>query len=184
MGQWTREMHGGMNTYRGSPVTARACVEADRSRAGDFYLAEGTGPARRFGATPDRVREDETMDGDTYERWVAGVEVETGLAKGRLRDDEHAVRFVEVTVNGPKTWSLAAARHPMIAEPTTLPRIERHWRLWVGWPSTTPPEPGIRTVIRICRSTPGSRQPAAGGGCTPSAYATASMRPTASATRP
>ena len=56
------------------------------------------------------------MDGETYERWVAGFDVETGLAKGRLRDDEHAVRFVEVTVNGPKTWSLAAALHPEIAD--------------------------------------------------------------------
>lgn len=45
-------------------------------------------------------------------RWVAGYDVETGKAKGRLRTDDQAVRFVEVTVNGPKTWSLAAALHP------------------------------------------------------------------------
>ncbi|NMM23088.1 MAG: AAA family ATPase, partial [Phycicoccus sp.] len=30
--------------------------------------------------------------------------------------DDQAVRFVEVVVNGPKTWSLAAALHPDIAE--------------------------------------------------------------------
>ncbi len=35
--------------------------------------------------------------------------------KGRLRDDAHALRFVEVVVNGPKSWSLAAALHPDIA---------------------------------------------------------------------
>ena len=29
--------------------------------------------------------------------------------------DEHALRFVEVTVNGPKAWSLAAALHPEIS---------------------------------------------------------------------
>ena len=29
--------------------------------------------------------------------------------------DEHGLRFVEVVVNGPKTWSLAAALHPEIA---------------------------------------------------------------------
>jgi thymidine kinase len=33
-----------------------------------------------------------------------------------LRSDDQAVRFVEVVVNGPKTWSLAAALHPDIAE--------------------------------------------------------------------
>ena len=55
------------------------------------------------------------MDGETYERWVAGYDVETGAAKGRLRNDDQAVRFVEVTVNGPKTWSVAAALHPEIA---------------------------------------------------------------------
>ena len=35
--------------------------------------------------------------------------------RGRLRTDEQAVRFVEVVVNGPKSWSLAAALHPDIA---------------------------------------------------------------------
>ena len=52
------------------------------------------------------------MDGPTYERWVAGRTVETDRPKGRLRTDDQAVRFVEVTVNGPKTWSLAAAAGP------------------------------------------------------------------------
>ncbi len=36
-------------------------------------------------------------------------------AAGRLRTDDRAVRFVEVVVNGPKSWSLAAAVHPDIA---------------------------------------------------------------------
>ena len=35
--------------------------------------------------------------------------------KGRLRTDERGLRFVEVVVNGPKTWSLAATLHPEIA---------------------------------------------------------------------
>jgi hypothetical protein len=38
----------------------------------------------------------------------AGVDVDTGKSKGRLATDANALRFVEVTVNGPKTWSLAA----------------------------------------------------------------------------
>src|ERR1700712_2154268 len=35
--------------------------------------------------------------------------------EGRLRRDKQGLRFVEVVVNGPKTWSLAAALHPEIA---------------------------------------------------------------------
>ena len=52
------------------------------------------------------------MDGDAYEKWVAGVDLDTGSRKGRVREDANALRFVEVTVNGPKTWSLAAALQP------------------------------------------------------------------------
>jgi hypothetical protein len=55
------------------------------------------------------------MDGESYEKWVAGVDLESGRPKGRLRTDDQAVRFVEVTVNGPKTWSLAAALHDDVA---------------------------------------------------------------------
>ena len=109
-------MHGGMKVYRGPAAAARHYVEADRSRADDYYLAEGSGLAQRFTATTHDVAREADMDGETYERWVAGYDVETGAAKGRLRTDDQAVRFVEVTVNGPKTWSVAAALHPEIAE--------------------------------------------------------------------
>ena len=121
-------MRGGVKFYRGSASAARSYVEADRSRADDYYLAEGTGLAERYVATPstegERVgvlREDRavraggTLDGPAYERWVAGFDVATGVPKGRLRRDKQGLRFVEVVVNGPKTWSLAAALHPEIA---------------------------------------------------------------------
>jgi exodeoxyribonuclease V alpha subunit len=109
-------MHGGVKVYRGAAAAARHYVEADRSRADDYYLAEGSGVAMRIVATPASVQHRADMDGETYEKWVAGVDVETGAAKGRLRKDDQAVRFVEVTINGPKTWSLAAALHPEVAE--------------------------------------------------------------------
>jgi conjugative relaxase-like TrwC/TraI family protein len=109
-------MHGGVKVYRGAASAARAYVEADRSRVDDYYLAEGTGLARRFGASPgDGVRGLGVLDGDEYEQWVAGRDPVTGLARGRLRQDSNAVRFVEITVNGPKTWSLAAALVPEVA---------------------------------------------------------------------
>ena len=110
-------MHGGVKFYRGSPGAARSYVEADRSRVDDYYLAEGTGLATRYVAGPaehgerqgqrcgSAVRAGGTLDGPAYDRWVAGYEVEAGAPKGRLRQDAHGLRFVEVVVNGPKTWS-------------------------------------------------------------------------------
>jgi exodeoxyribonuclease V alpha subunit len=121
-------VHGGVKFYRGSPGAARSYVEADRSRVDDYYLAEGTGVAERYIATATSegvrlgvrdqvggIRAGGTLDGPAYERWVAGYDVETRAPKGRLRRDKQGLRFVEVVVNGPKTWSLAAALHPEIA---------------------------------------------------------------------
>jgi hypothetical protein len=108
-------MQGGMKVYSGAPAAARCYVEADRGRADDYYLTEGTGLARRFTATDGRVTELGPLSGEAYETWVAGRDPESGQPRGGLRSDAHAVRFVEVVVNGPKTWSLAAALHPDIA---------------------------------------------------------------------
>src|SRR3954452_17981830 len=108
-------MHGGMKVYAGPPAAARQYLEADRGQADDYYLAEGTGLARRFTATAGRVQERTPLTGETYETWVAGRDPETGAPRGRLRTDTRAVRFVEMVVNGPKSWSLAAAVHPDIA---------------------------------------------------------------------
>jgi conjugative relaxase-like TrwC/TraI family protein len=104
-----------MKVYVGDPAAARAYVEADRGRADDYYLAEGSGFARRFTATDGRVTELAPLTGEGYETWVAGREPDTGQPRGLLRVDDRAVRFVEVVVNGPKTWSLAATLHPDIA---------------------------------------------------------------------
>src|SRR6185312_15782299 len=109
-------MHGGMKIYAGSPAAARNYVEADRSRADDYYLAEGTGVPEWYVASPDAVvRRMSPLSGEGYEAWVAGVDPDTGMAKGWLRSDDRAVRFVEVIVNGPKSWSLAAELHPDIS---------------------------------------------------------------------
>lgn len=101
----------------GSAAAARSYVESDHSRADDYYLAEGSGLAEHYIAGPGTVQRVGGLDGPTYERWVAGYDVLTGAAKGRLRDDARALRFVDVVVNGPKSWSLAAALHPDIATP-------------------------------------------------------------------
>ena len=58
-------MHGGMKVYVGSPTAARAYLEADRGRADDYYLSEGTGLARRFVARDGRVAERAPLMGET-----------------------------------------------------------------------------------------------------------------------
>ena len=141
-------MQGGIKVYRGSAAAARNYVEADRARADDYYLADGTGLADRYVATAGVVIRRTPMDGDSYERWVSGVDVETGKAKGRLRTDDRAVRFVEVVVNGPKTWSLAAALHPEVAAAydAAQQRAAREIIAWLAEHSTTRLGPRGRQV--------------------------------------
>ncbi len=57
-------MHGGVKIYRGNAAAARSYVEADHGRVDDYYLAEGTGLAERFVATPDGVEQAGALDGD------------------------------------------------------------------------------------------------------------------------
>ncbi|MCB0906711.1 MAG: relaxase domain-containing protein [Nocardioidaceae bacterium] len=109
-----------MKFYHGAAKAARSYLESDHSRADDYYLGEGLGLAMRFvaEATSDgqiQLGRMQDLDGDAYEGWVAGLVVETGEPKGLLRKDPDALRFVEVTVNGPKTWSLAAALDPTVS---------------------------------------------------------------------
>lgn len=108
-------VHGGVKFYRRAPRAARGYVEQDRSRADDYYLAEGNGVATRLVATPGGVRSMGCVTGEMYEQWVAGFDLETMTSKGHIRTDGNALRFVEVVVNGPKTWSLAAALHPEVS---------------------------------------------------------------------
>jgi hypothetical protein len=46
-----------MKVYVGAATAARTYVEGDRGRVDDYYLAEGTGIARRYAADGERVAE-------------------------------------------------------------------------------------------------------------------------------
>ena len=146
-------VRGGMKFYRGSAAAARSYVEADHSRADDYYLGEGAGVASRFvvdvsDSVSLTVHQAPDLDGDGYERWVGGYDVDTGAAKGRLRDDANALRFLEVTVNGPKTWSLAAALHPEISAALDAAQDEAAAQIigWVAGHATTRVGPRGRQV--------------------------------------
>src|SRR3954470_19642202 len=128
-----------MKIYAGSPAAARQYVEADRGRADDYYLTEGAGVARRFSVTGGRMSELAPLTGDAYETWVAGCDPGTGEPRGQLRGDGRAVRFVEVVVNGPKSWSLAAALHPDIATAYDAAQARAAEQIigWLGEHATT-----------------------------------------------
>jgi hypothetical protein len=133
-------VHGGVKVYRGAPAAARTYVEADRSRADDYYLAEGTGIAQHLTVDAEgRVVDAVPLSGNGYEAWVAGLDPDTGEPRGRLRADGHAVRFVEVVVNGPKSWSLAGELHPDVAAAyeAAQDQAARAIVSWLGQHATT-----------------------------------------------
>ena len=80
-------MHGGMKTYRGSAGCCAELCGGGSVRADDYYLAEGTGVAERYVASPDagvgtRGARLAPLSGDAYEAWVAGVDPDTGVREG------------------------------------------------------------------------------------------------------
>jgi exodeoxyribonuclease V alpha subunit len=98
-----------MKVYRGAARGARAYLNADHSRADDYYLTEGSGIARRYVAgAAHPVHQLAPLTGDGYEAWVVGLDPETGEPRGRLRQDANAVRFVEVVVK--RTEIMVASR--------------------------------------------------------------------------
>ena len=181
-------MHGGMKIYRGSAAAARNYVEADRSRADDYYLAEGSGLAQRLVARPGDVQRREDMDGATYEQWVAGYDVdEPGGRRGGCATTTRRCG----SSRSPSTGRRRGRSRPRCTRRsrrrTTRPRIVPRPRSSAGWPSTRPPgsvrgagrcrcrsrrsrlpssatsprAPAIRTGTSTSRSTPGSGLPGA-----------------------
>lgn len=110
-------VRGGMKFYRGSAKAARNYVEQGCHRADEYYLAEGSGIAevRTITAAGENVAARVRLRGDEYEQWVSGIDLATSAPKGRVRQDENALRFAEVVINGPKSYSLAAGLHPDIS---------------------------------------------------------------------
>jgi hypothetical protein len=109
-------MHGGVKVYRGTPSAARSYLETESRRVDDYYLREGVGVAEHLVVDRDgHVVERPGLTGERYEAWVAGLDPDSGEPRGQLRSDGHGVRFLEIVVNGPRSWSLAAELHPDVA---------------------------------------------------------------------
>ena len=114
-------------------------LDQDCPRVEDYYLAEPAAFAQRYTVDAGgNVVELAGIDGDAYDAWVAGVDPDTAAPRGRLRHDARAVRFLEVTVNGPKSWSLAAELHPDVgaAYDTAQDRAAEQIISWLGQHAT------------------------------------------------
>lgn len=115
-------MRGGVKFYRGSAGEAVGYAFSDERlpadrRAEDYYLAEGADVVERLTVGADGTVRRDRLDRDQYARWVEGNDPLSDRSKGTARcEADRALRFVEVTVNGPKTWTVAAELHPDVAE--------------------------------------------------------------------
>ncbi|WP_256451810.1 relaxase domain-containing protein [Leucobacter rhizosphaerae] len=130
------EMKGGVILFRGSGASARRYVEADRSRA------------------------------DEYEGWVDWINPDTGEPMGTPRAATEVTKgsplFAEMTINAPKSLSVAAALHPEVSEALNSAQQDAlaEIRRWLGQHSVTWVGPrDVREVVPT-QAHAGRRHPA------------------------
>ncbi|TYR21050.1 AAA family ATPase [Corynebacterium urealyticum] len=135
---------GGVILFRGNGAAARRYVEADRSRADEYYLgadnavAEYTVLDARGEVTATR-----SLSAAEYEGWVDWINPLTGESMGTPRKPGERSKgsplFAEMAINAPKSLSVAAALHPEVsaaldqAQQDALGEIRR----WLGQQSVT-----------------------------------------------
>ena len=113
-------MHGGVILFRGTGADARRYVEADRSRADDYYLGADTSVAEFTALDGEgNVTAALGLDPAAYAAWVDWVNPVTGESMGTPRlpgkGRQGSPRFAEMVVNAPKSLSIAAALHPEVS---------------------------------------------------------------------
>lgn len=152
-------MKGGVILFRGNGAAARRYVEADRSRADEYYL--GAGDAVAEYAVLNRAGEvavSRSLSAEEYEGWVDWINPDTGESMGTPRKPGERSKgsplFAEMTINAPKSLSVAAALHPEVsaaldaAQQDALAEIRR----WLGQHSVTRVGPrDAREVVPIER---------------------------------
>jgi len=151
------EMHGGVIPFRGTGADALRYVEADRSRADDYYLGAETTVAQ-FAAldSSGAVTAELSLDPAAYAGWVDWTNPLTGESMGKPRgagsDRKSSPRFMEMVINTPKSLSIAAALHPEVsdaldaAQQDALSEIRR----WLAQHSVTRVGPlGAQEVVSV-----------------------------------
>lgn len=114
-------MHGGVILFRGTGADARRYVDADRSRADDYYLgADASVAAFTALDSAGNVTAALELDPEAYAAWVDWVNPVTGESMGTPRlpgvGKQGSPRFAEMVVNAPKSLSIAAALHPEVSD--------------------------------------------------------------------
>ena len=137
-------MKGGISLFRGSGAAARRYVEADRSRADEYYLGADDAVAEYTVLDGmGEVTAERSLSPEEYEAWVDWINPETGESMGTPRKPGEGSKgsplFAEMTINAPKSLSVAAALHPEVsdaldqAQQDALAEIRR----WLGQHSVT-----------------------------------------------
>lgn len=117
---WLVAVKGGVKFFGGAvgPAVGYAFSDerVDASGRAVGYYSQADEGVEHLVVTADGAIERDVLDRVGYEAWVEGRDPATGVLRGRPRCSQgRALRFVEVTVNGPKSWTIAAELHPDIA---------------------------------------------------------------------
>ncbi|RUP84433.1 MULTISPECIES: MobF family relaxase [unclassified Kocuria] len=128
---------GGVIPFHGNGAAARRYVEADRSGADEYYLGADNAIAEYVALdSKGEVTAARSLSPDEYEGWVDWRDPITGESMGTPRKPAEGTKgsplFCEMTINSPKSLSVAAALHPEVsaaldaAQQDALGEI-RHW---------------------------------------------------------
>ena len=150
-------MKGGISLYRGNGAAARRYVESDRSRADEYYLgADNTIAHYAVLDASGEVTTELSLPPEVYEAWVDWVNPATGEQMGTPRQPGEGRKgsplFAEMTINAPKSLSVAAALHPEVSEALDQAQQDAlgEIRRWLGQHSVTRVGPrGAQEVVPI-----------------------------------
>src|SRR5690625_5021378 len=135
---------GGVIPFHGNGAAARRYVEANRSEADEYYLGADNAIAEYVALDgTGEVTAARSLSPDEYEGWVDWHDPITGESMGTPRKPAESTKgsplFCEMTINSPKSLSIAAALHPEVsaaldqAQQDALAEIRR----WLGQHSVT-----------------------------------------------
>ncbi len=152
-------MRGGVILFRGAGAAARRYLEADRSRADEYYLEAGVARAELSVVDGSgRVIGQRALTPIEYAGWVDWVDPITREPMGTPRQAGEArqgsPRFAEMVVNTPKSLSIAAALHPDVSEALDAAQLDAvaEIRSWLGRHSVTRIGPrGLQEVVPVER---------------------------------
>ncbi|MDN6024976.1 MobF family relaxase [Bifidobacterium mongoliense] len=150
-------MKGGVILFRGSGGAARRYVEADRSRADEYYLGADDAIAEYTVIdNTGEVTASRSLSADEYEGWVDWTNPVTGEQMGTPRapgsGSKGSPLFAEMTINAPKSLSVAAALHPDVSDALDAAQRDAldEIRRWLGQHSVTRAGPrAVREVVPI-----------------------------------